>query len=181
MLCLFQEKCSFFFFKKTHVRYGKRSYPENCFFGNFEMKIKYYHSPNYDRFSDYNDFYHKGTSAYTRNLKPPKPNNFNFKPSTLIHLSTKATKEKKNVTEAMISGLHLGPTNLTMYFGHCQGSGIHVITSKNWSLHFKLVYVDSKPCFFKILRLIEGKLKLSIPNFAVRFSCHFDKLLNALL
>ena len=110
----------------------------------------------------------QSTSEYCRKKRPPKPNNFNFKPSTLIHLITKETK--KNVTEALIAGLELGPRNLTTYYGHCQGAGIHIISTKNWTLPFKLVYVDdSKPCYFQILRLTAGKLRLSIPNFVVRF------------
>lgn len=167
MLCFFQSKCSFFFFR--------RSRSKNCFFGNYEMKPvpKQRYSNSYKRYQDYPDYNGFRQSYHARSeyeVSTPKPNGFNFKHSTLIHLITK--DKKKNVTEAMIDGLKLGPTNpyRTSYYGHCAGAGIHFVTSKNWTLPFSLVYKNNKPCFFKILRLVEGTLKLSIPNFAVRFS-----------
>ena len=168
MLCFFQSKCSFFFFR--------RSSSKNCFFGKYELhtttsidRYKYIMNKNFQEFRDYNSFRKRYGAPKEYEVTTPKPNSFNFK-QTLIHLSTK--DKNKNVTEAMIDGLKLGPTNpyRSAYYGHCSGAGIHFVTSKNWTLPFTLVYTQYKPCFFKILRLVEGTLKLSIPNFAVRFS-----------
>ena len=175
MLCYFQSECVFYFFKHTQYtqRYGKsyRTYTKNCFFGKFESKYvkSSYNSYVYNHYDDYDELSQR--DGYRHYSTPPRPNTFNFEFSTFIQLTTKLTEENKkvNVTGSMINGLHLGPQK-TNWYGKCQGAGIHVITNTTWDLDFKLVYKDNKPCFFKILRLVKGYMKLRIPNFAVRFS-----------
>ena len=169
MLCYFQSECVFYFFKHTQYtqRYGKsyRTYTKNCFFGKFESKYvkSSYNSYVYNHYDDYDELSQR--DGYRHYSTPPRPNTFNFESSTFIQLTTKLTEENKkvNVTGSMINGLHLGPQK-TNWYGKCQGAGIHVITNTTWDLDFKLVYKDNKPCFFKILRLVKGYMKLRIPN-----------------
>ena len=170
IFCHFERECSFFFMLQpektlwTHRR-------ENCYFGSFSKDRL---SPqSYDYYSDYNDYYSR--KRYQK-VTPPRRNSNGFKPSTLVHLTTKTKATNFNFTETLITKLGLIPPSdqNSSYYGYCQGSGIHIISRKQpWILPFQLVYTNNQGCTFKILQMVSGNLKLSIPNFTVRIYVAF--------
>ena len=167
--CHFERACSFFFM--LHRR-------NNCYFGSFS-KVR--RSPqSYDYYSDYNDYYSRKRHE---KVTPPRPNKYGFKPSTLVHLTTKTKATNFNFTETLITKLGLIPPSdpKSSYYGYCQGSGIHIISRKQpWTLPFQLVYLNNQGCTFKILQMVSGNLKLSIPNFTVRIYVAFVAFLSLL-
>ena len=154
---MLEKNCSFIF----TLQNGESR--NNCYFGNFERDKKKSRYSSYYNYDD--DYYYTPTK--------PKPNQYGFKPSTLVHL---ATKGETNLTETLITKFGLKPQRNTepSNYGYCQGTGIHVIKSKQpWKLTINLVYIKNRGwstpqgCTFKIFKMVSGALKLSIPNFTV--------------
>ena len=162
--CHFERACSFFFMLQPGMTRWRHH--RNCYFGSFSKDRR---SPqSYDYYSDYNDYYSRKRHE---KVTPPRPNKYGFKPSTLLHLTTKTKATNFNFTEVLITKLGLIPPNdpNSSYYGYCQGSGIHIISRKQpWTLPFQLVYLNNQGCTFKILKMVTGNLKLSVPNFTVR-------------
>ena len=150
LACIFDSKCLYYFVLDTPQA--------NCFIGNFKESEASSPEESYRRYRER----HNQNRASTY---------YDFVPSTFVRLMTKG--RGLNITSSIVKGLF---TRLHQYhvtsglFGLCQGAKIHVVTDPNWTLSLSLVYIyrSRGACHFTILKLIEGKMKLSIPEFSVR-------------
>ena len=149
LACIFDSKCLYYFVLDTPQA--------NCFIGNFKESESNSPEESYRRYRER----HNHNRA------------FHFIPSTFVRLMTKG--RGLNITSSIVKGLF---TRLHQYhvtsglFGLCQGAKIHVVTDPNWTLSLSLVYISGHgrgACHFTILKLIEGKMKLTIPDPNVRF------------
>ena len=52
-------------------------------------------------------------------------------------------------------------------YGSCSGAGVQIANVTNWKGHFTLDKSVFK-CTFVIIRIVDGKLRLKIPDFTVR-------------
>lgn len=147
LACIFDSKCLYYFMIDT---------PEaNCFLGNFKKSETYRRGYDHYRYSHTN-------------------NDYDFIPSTFVRLMTKG--KGLNITSSIVNGLkkfHTSPRRGPKNYGQCQEAKTHVVTDPNWTLSLSLIYVDRYRsgvpyCLFTILKLVKGKMKISIADFNVR-------------
>ena len=148
--CIFDSKCLYYFMIDTPQA--------NCFLGNFKESEASSPEESYRRYRE----------RYNQNRAS---NAYDFIPSTFVRLMTKG--RGLNITSSIVKGLftHQYHHVTSGLFGLCQGAKIHVVTDPNWTLSLSLVYISGHGrgnCHFTILKLIEGKMKLIIPDLNVR-------------
>ena len=56
-------------------------------------------------------------------------------------------------------------------YGSCPGAGVQIANTTDWKGHFSLDNTVWQ-CSFVIIRIVDGKLRLKIPNFIVRLQLH---------
>ena len=108
---------------------------------------------------------------------------YSYKDRPKFNLSSDSNKHVNVINHPIILNLNL--TKLVLqayrvyydeseskpYYGsyYCNGTGVHLVNStSNWTMDLTLVYGWNAHCTFIFIRLFDGKMRLTVPNFKVR-------------
>ena len=140
LMCKFSDR----FLKTCHFWIASEAKDYNCFVGTFDASWSHKNNPGYNLSSDSNR--HVNVINHTK----------------YINL---------NVTKTVLQAYGLydySGSKVKGDYGNCNGSGVHIANSSTtWSIDLTLDYTYWTRCTFIIIRLFNGKMRISIPNFKV--------------